>query len=89
MGTAIAASTGLSVGYVIWLIRSGMLLSSVLSSMPAWRLADPLVILSGRGEEDDDDESLITIIDKGANNTGDRNKAPYPSPDHKKNRQPR
>lgn len=67
IGSAIAATTTLSAGYVIWLIRSGVLLSSLLSSMPAWQLADPLAVLSGRREEgeDDRDESLESIIKSG------------------------
>jgi hypothetical protein len=59
-------STGLSVGYVIWLIRGGMLLSSLLSSIPAWQILDPLPVLAGRkaDDESDDDESLASIIDR-------------------------
>lgn len=69
VGSAIATSTGLSAGYVIWLLRSGILLSSVLSSLPAWQLADPLAILAGRkDEEDEDDESIESIISKKTEN---------------------
>ena len=66
LGSAIAVSTGLSVGYVVWMIRGGMLLSSLLSSIPAWQILDPLPVLAGRrGEDDlDDDESLASIIDR-------------------------
>ena len=66
LGSAIAVSTGLSVGYVVWLIRGGMLLSSLLSSIPAWQILDPLPVLAGRrGEDDlDDDDSLASIIDR-------------------------
>jgi len=66
LGSAIAVSTGLSVGYVVWLIRGGMLLSSLLSSIPAWQILDPLPVLAGRrGKDDlDDDESLASIIDR-------------------------
>ncbi|MGH8670906.1 MAG: beta strand repeat-containing protein, partial [Burkholderiales bacterium] len=44
--TTIVASTAsfgvsLSVGYVFWLLRGGALVSSLLSSLPAWRLVDP------------------------------------------------
>jgi hypothetical protein len=61
-----AATLGLSVGYVFWLLRGGVLLSTVLSSMPAWRMIDPLPIL-GRLEddaddEDDPDESLESLV---------------------------
>ena len=68
VGSAIAASTGLSAGYVIWLLRSGALLSSILSSLPAWQLADPLAVLVGaKGEEEDEDDSIESIIEKGTN----------------------
>lgn len=62
-GTA-AVSTGLSVGYVIWTLRSGILMTSLLSSLPAWRFIDPLPILSGRVEveEEEDEESLESLV---------------------------
>jgi hypothetical protein len=72
VGSAIATTTGLSVGYVVWLIRGGMLLSSVLSSMPAWQIADPLPILAGSKKDDDDDESLEKIIEKGSRNNDEK-----------------
>ena len=58
------ASTGLSVGYVLWLLRGGALLASLLSSLPAWRLVDPLPVLGrvGGGEDDSDDESLQELV---------------------------
>jgi hypothetical protein len=63
-GTVFAASTSLSVGYVIWLLRGGVLLSSLLSSLPAWRLVDPLPVLSrlSDGSDDDDDASLEELV---------------------------
>jgi Bacterial Ig domain len=63
-GTVFAASTSLSVGYVIWLLRGGVLLSSLLSSLPAWRLVDPLPVLSrlSDGSDDEDDESLEELV---------------------------
>jgi hypothetical protein len=57
-------SAGLSVGYVIWIARSGTLLSSIISSLPAWRLIDPLPILSSLGDgllEEEDGETLESI----------------------------
>jgi hypothetical protein len=56
VAVAAAASLGLSVGYVLWLLRGGVLLSSLLSSLPAWRLVDPLPILGRLDDEDDDEE---------------------------------
>ncbi len=32
-------TTGLSIGYVLWLLRGGLLLSSLLTSLPAWRFS--------------------------------------------------
>jgi hypothetical protein len=63
-----AASLGLSVGYVIWLLRGGALVTSMLSTLPAWRLVDPLPIL-GRLEEESDgddpeDESLESMVSR-------------------------
>jgi hypothetical protein len=56
MTSSIAVSTGLSVGYVIWLVRGGALLGSMLSSMPLWNMVDPLPVLSrsGAGSRSDD-----------------------------------
>ena len=51
VGTAVTVSTGLTVGYVVWMIRGGLLLSSLIAQMPAWRLIDPLVVLSGTKDD--------------------------------------
>ncbi|HYH41033.1 MAG TPA: hypothetical protein VD867_03535, partial [Burkholderiales bacterium] len=67
---AATAATGmsLSVGYVVWLLRGGALLSTFLSSLPAWRFIDPLPVL-GRMDEDDDgddaDDSLESMVASG------------------------
>ena len=46
VASSIAVSTGLSVGYVIWLLRSGVLLTALLTSIPAWQYINPLLILA-------------------------------------------
>jgi hypothetical protein len=69
VGSAVAIGTGLSVGYVIWLLRGGLLLTSLLSSVPAWRFVDPLPVLGRlRGDDDDDEdyESLESIVSSAA-----------------------
>jgi hypothetical protein len=64
---------GLSAGYVVWMLKGGSLLASLLSSLPAWQLADPLAILVGKKEdEDDDDDSLKTIIEEGSGRDKDK-----------------
>jgi hypothetical protein len=65
LGSAIVSSIGLSVGYVAWLLRGGMLLASLLSSVPAWQFLDPLPILARKKDDDDsdDNESLESMVD--------------------------
>ena len=62
LGTGAVFSTGLSIGYVAWLLRSGIILTSVLSSLPAWRFIDPLPILSSLGSSDASQETLVDIV---------------------------
>ncbi len=76
IGSTVSVTTGVSIGYVLWLIRGSVLLSTVLSSLPAWRLIDPLPVISGMLNEDEDDESLESIIEdseaeQAAKNTDD------------------
>ena len=49
VGGSIGLTSGLSVGYLIWLIRGGTLATSMLSSLPAWRFVDPLPVLDSLG----------------------------------------
>ena len=64
LGATTIASTAFSVGYVIWLVRCGSLVASMLASLPAWSSFDPLPILTSRAreEDDEDDERLVDII---------------------------
>lgn len=67
MGGVFSVTAGISAGYVVWLARSGILLSSVLSSLPAWRFIDPLPVLSGAQTDGvDDDESLEEMVSSTA-----------------------
>jgi len=63
VGSAITATSGLSVGYILYLLRGGAIMSSMLSSLPAWRFVDPLPILGSlEGSLDSDGESLQSIV---------------------------
>ncbi len=54
----------MSIGYILWMIRGSVLVSTLLSSLPAWRVIDPLPILSGAmGGDDEDEETLESIIE--------------------------
>ncbi len=70
-GSASFVSLGLSVVYILWTIRAGYLVASLLSSMPAWTFVDPLPILNyglhpdgHKRKPGDDDESLETLVRK-------------------------
>jgi hypothetical protein len=67
-----ALSGGLSVGYVLWLARSGVLMASVVSALPAWVMLDPLPVLAQLkrerppGEDGDDDSDAVETLFDGA-----------------------
>ena len=63
--TIVASVTSfLTVGYLAWIVRGGVLLTTFMSSVPAWQSFDPLpVIESSSRDEDDDDQSIAQMID--------------------------
>ena len=58
VGSSALATTSLSVGYVVWMLRGGSLFASFMTSLPAWKSFDLLPIL-----DEFDKESLIDIAD--------------------------
>ena len=52
-------SLGLSLVYVLWLIRGGVLMGSWLSALPAWRFLDPLPVLPRPEEEAGDEDEAF------------------------------
>ncbi|MCX7421800.1 MAG: cadherin-like domain-containing protein [Planctomycetia bacterium] len=59
-GTAVSVVSAFSVGYALWTLRSGYLLTSFLAALPAWQMMDPLPVLQSfaatkNDDEDDDD----------------------------------
>ncbi|MFZ4758967.1 MAG: hypothetical protein ACOYLX_12450, partial [Burkholderiaceae bacterium] len=73
--SSVALTTSLSIGYVVWLLRGGVLLTSLLASMPAWRSIDPLPVLArvdARGQDDEsEDDSLRGLLKRAAQNQAD------------------
>jgi hypothetical protein len=64
-----AGSLSMTLGYLLWLVRGGALAASVLASLPAWRLLDPLPILSRLRDRNDDsaaedDETIAAFYDE-------------------------
>jgi hypothetical protein len=66
VGSAVVTGGSLTVGYVIWLIRSGSLLATMLSVIPSWTSFDPLPVLD-RFEDDSEDyhDDLATLAQQG------------------------
>jgi hypothetical protein len=67
VASSVAITGSLSIGYVVWLLRGGLLLSSLISSLPAWHIIDPLPVLSrsrrtrdNANAEDDPVEKLFS-----------------------------
>ena len=63
IASSILVTGGVSIGYVVWLVRGGVLMSSMLSALPAWQMIDPLPVLAaarigktGKGAQEDDAE---------------------------------
>ena len=54
VGAATGVTVVLSAGYLIWSVRSGALVSSVLATLPTWMWCDPLPILE-YGDRDNKD----------------------------------
>jgi hypothetical protein len=57
----------LSAGYVVWLLRAGVLSASLLSSAPLWRQIDPLPVLSARAQRRDTDQEEASDDDPREN----------------------
>jgi hypothetical protein len=62
MGSTMAVTSGLTVGYVIWLVRGGLLVTSLIAQVPSWQGIDPLTMLEGN-MDDEDEESLQTMVE--------------------------
>lgn len=62
VGSAAVVTTSLSVGYVIWILRGGSLLTTFMSALPAWQAFDPLPVLqSFHKATEEDDDTLLSI----------------------------
>jgi VCBS repeat-containing protein len=71
-GTAVVLSGALTVGYIVWMLRSGFFVASYMSSVPAWMTFDPLPILESgsmlgatAAKGDEKDQSLVELVGGG------------------------
>ena len=84
IGVSAVLTGGMSAGYVLWLLRGGVLLSSLLTSLPAWRIVDPLLVLAKRDRrEEEDEESLETLVEQQPQPKRDEGSARVEAPDAK------
>jgi len=72
-GTTAGVTTIVTAVYVMWTIRGGWLVSSLLAQMPAWQLVDPLLILDSMQEDDllddedhEEDKKVEEMFDESA-----------------------
>lgn len=72
VGSAVGLTTGLTVGYVLWTVRAGYLLTSLIAQVPAWRFVDPLPILNSLDGDQGpgDGESLASIVQANPGDVG-------------------
>ncbi|MCA9422642.1 MAG: tandem-95 repeat protein, partial [Nitrospira sp.] len=77
LASSIAVSTGMSIGYVIWLLRSGVLLTALLSSVPAWQFVNPLLVLDSaakkkrqKGQKDVKHDSVESLFEESTASGG-------------------
>jgi hypothetical protein len=63
IGSVTTVGSGLAVGYAVWAIRGGMLLSGLLAQMPVWTILDPLLFVDRAGSPANEGDSLADIVD--------------------------
>ena len=73
IASSIVVSGGVSIGYVVWLVRGGVLMSSMLSALPAWQMIDPMPVLAAarkakvrRGAAATEDGDVERLFDGGS-----------------------
>ena len=75
-GSFAGVSSALSVGYVVWTVRGGLLATSLLAHLPAWSFVDPLLVLDELDDDDEaEDDSLAEMLDKSESERNDAESA--------------
>ncbi len=59
VGSVATVASGLTVGYVIWIVRSGFVVTTMLAQLPVWTFLDPAALF------EDQTESLAGMIESG------------------------
>lgn len=64
IGSVATVGTSITVGYIMWAIRGGVLLSGLLAQMPVWTMIDPLLVVDGFNQNEEEGDSIGDIVDK-------------------------
>jgi hypothetical protein len=81
VATSLGVTGGLSIGYVVWLVRGGVLVSSMLSALPAWQMIDPLPVLaSARPRGQGAGDRAATAADRAVERLFDERAGHAPAP---------
>lgn len=63
VGSVATVGSGLTVGFLLWAARGGLLASGLLAQVPAWKLIDPTYVLENVVTEEDD-TSLQDVLEE-------------------------
>ena len=66
---ALTVTSSMTIGYVLWTVRGGFLLTGLLAQVPAWRGVDPLSILDDSEEQGGEGESLASMVEASNRST--------------------
>jgi VCBS repeat-containing protein len=64
IGSVTTVGSDLAVGYAVWAVRGGMLLSGLLAQMPVWTMLAPLHIVDRESSAVNEGDSLEDIVDQ-------------------------
>jgi hypothetical protein len=60
-------ATGLSIGYVAWLAKGGLMAASLVTTLPLWRIFDPIPVLANMDDSEEEptgeSESLASMLE--------------------------
>ena len=48
LGVVVGTSSAASIGVIVWVLRGGSLIASLMAGLPAWRMLDPIPIVESR-----------------------------------------
>ncbi|MCA9212015.1 MAG: DUF4347 domain-containing protein [Planctomycetales bacterium] len=62
LNASVVTMSGVILGYVAWIVQSGVALSNIMTQLPMWNSFDPLPVLEFAEQAGDEDETLEEFI---------------------------